>query len=123
MTAWRGWWAPTATASPPMTRSPSPRAADECLLDRLATAAQRACLPTIGCPTAAVVAGSGEFLARRLAKRVIDIGGPIVSLREAWGPLASSAGCAYALAILASERSHGPLVTPRQSPSALDLGE
>jgi (4-(4-[2-(gamma-L-glutamylamino)ethyl]phenoxymethyl)furan-2-yl)methanamine synthase len=96
--------------------------ADECLLNRLATAAHRACLRTIGCPTAAIVAGSGEFLARRLAKRVIDIGGPIVSLREAWGALASSAGCAYALAILASERSHGQLETPRQSPSAHDLG-
>jgi probable H4MPT-linked C1 transfer pathway protein len=76
------------------------RSADECLLDRLARAAERACRPTIGRPTAAIVGGSGEFLARRLARRVIEPDGLIVGLKEAWGPLASSAACAYALAIL-----------------------
>jgi probable H4MPT-linked C1 transfer pathway protein len=96
--------------------------ADECLLNRLASAALRACRPTIGYPSAAVVAGSGEFLARRLAPRVIDLGGPIVGLREAWGPLASSAACAYALAILASERFATPAGDRGQSLAALDLG-
>jgi (4-(4-[2-(gamma-L-glutamylamino)ethyl]phenoxymethyl)furan-2-yl)methanamine synthase len=98
------------------------QAADECLLARLALAAERSCLPTTGRPTAAVVAGSGEFLARRLARRVIEPDGPIVGLKEAWGAVASSAGCAYALAILASERFHTQRENPRQSPSAVDLG-
>jgi probable H4MPT-linked C1 transfer pathway protein len=79
-------------------------AADFCLLNRLLLAAQRVCQTTIGRPAAAVIAGSGDFLARRLALRVIEPAGPIISLKEAWGALASSAGCAYALAALASER-------------------
>ena len=80
------------------------QAADRCLIDRLVLAAERSCRPTIGRPVAAVVAGSGEFLARRLALLVIEPGGPILSLKEAWGPVASSAGCAYALVELAKER-------------------
>ncbi len=81
------------------------QAADLCLMNRLTTAAERACEPTIGRPGAAVIAGSGDFLARRLAGRVIEPNGAIVSLKEAWGALASSAGCAYALVALAAERS------------------
>jgi probable H4MPT-linked C1 transfer pathway protein len=80
------------------------RAADQCLLDRLAHAARLATTPTIGRPTAAVVAGSGEFLARRLAQRLIEPAGSIVGLKDAWGEVASSAGCAYALVRLAAER-------------------
>jgi probable H4MPT-linked C1 transfer pathway protein len=83
------------------------RSADECLMTRLAAAAERACRATVGRPAAAVVAGSGEFLARRLALRVMEPGGPIVSLQEAWGPVASSAGCAHALLVLAEEL-HAP---------------
>jgi probable H4MPT-linked C1 transfer pathway protein len=78
--------------------------ADACLMNRLATAALRACGPTIGQPAAAVIGGSGDFLARRLARRLVGPDGPLVSLKEAWGPLASSAGCAYALVQLAQER-------------------
>jgi probable H4MPT-linked C1 transfer pathway protein len=80
------------------------RAADLCLLDRLTHAAERVCQTRIGRPAAAVIAGSGDFLARRVALRVIEPGGPIISLKEAWGPLAASAGCATALVALASER-------------------
>jgi (4-(4-[2-(gamma-L-glutamylamino)ethyl]phenoxymethyl)furan-2-yl)methanamine synthase len=80
------------------------RAADECLIHRLTLAAERATGPTIGRPTAAVVAGSGEFLARRLARRVIEPNAPIVGLKEVWGAVASSAGCAFALVKIASER-------------------
>jgi len=76
------------------------RAADSALLDRLATAASRA---AVGRPRHAVVAGSGEALARRLAGRVLEPGGSIVSLSEAWGPVASDAACAHALAVLAVE--------------------
>jgi probable H4MPT-linked C1 transfer pathway protein len=82
------------------------RAADDCLIDRLVRAVDRACGPTIGRPHAAVVSGSGEFLARRLARRVIEPDGKIISLKEAWGERASSAGCAFALAVLASERGN-----------------
>jgi (4-(4-[2-(gamma-L-glutamylamino)ethyl]phenoxymethyl)furan-2-yl)methanamine synthase len=80
------------------------QAADRVLLDRLMFAADRACGPTIGRPQAAVVSGSGEFLARRLAGKLCEPDGPIVSLKEAWGPLASAASCAFALLKLARER-------------------
>ncbi len=80
------------------------QAADLVLLDRLMLAADRACGPTIGRPLAAVVSGSGEFLARRLARKLCERDGPIISLKEAWGPLASAAGCAFALLELARER-------------------
>jgi (4-(4-[2-(gamma-L-glutamylamino)ethyl]phenoxymethyl)furan-2-yl)methanamine synthase len=78
-------------------------AADAALISRLESAAERVVVATIGQPRAAVVAGSGEFLARRLASRVVGPDGAIVGLSEAWGPVASSAGCAYALVVLASE--------------------
>jgi len=81
------------------------RAADEALMARLEAAANRACLATVGRPRGAVVAGSGAFLARRLAARVVEPGGPIVELDEAWGPVASAAGCAHALMVLAGEEA------------------
>jgi len=80
------------------------RAADECLINRLVAAAMRAAQPTIDNPATAVVAGSGEFLARRVAGRLVGRDGLFVSLKEAWGPVASSAGCAYAMVRLAAER-------------------
>jgi (4-(4-[2-(gamma-L-glutamylamino)ethyl]phenoxymethyl)furan-2-yl)methanamine synthase len=80
------------------------QAADEALLARLVAAAQKAASATIGRPRAAVVAGSGEFLARRVVQRVVEPGAPIVSLNQAWGPVTSGAGCAHALMILATER-------------------
>lgn len=81
-------------------------AADEVLLDRLETAAARACRAAgTAPPLTAVVAGSGEFLGRRLAKRSIAPGGRTIELKEAWGPVASSAGCASALVALAEERA------------------
>ena len=77
--------------------------ADESLTVRLERAARRVAEATIGRPRNAVVAGSGEFLARRLASRVLEPGGTVVSLAEAWGPVASSAACAHALVELARE--------------------
>jgi probable H4MPT-linked C1 transfer pathway protein len=79
------------------------QAADHCLTDRLVSTAGRACRSTIGRPASAVIAGSGDFLARRVAERLIEPGGRILSLNEAWGPTASEAGCAYALVRLAAE--------------------
>jgi probable H4MPT-linked C1 transfer pathway protein len=80
------------------------QAADDALMTRLIECADRACAE-VGRPRGAVVAGSGEFLARRLALRVVEPGGSILQLREAWGPLASAAGCAHALVVLATERA------------------
>ncbi len=79
------------------------RSAAKCLLHRLAQAAARVCQATIGIADVAVVAGSGEFLARRLAARVLGPDRPIISLAEAWGCAASTAGCARALLMLAVE--------------------
>jgi probable H4MPT-linked C1 transfer pathway protein len=79
------------------------RAADEALLSRLIRCAGRAAAGT-GPPRGAVVSGSGEFLARRLAERLIEPGGPIVGLHDAWGSRASAAACAHALVVLAAER-------------------
>ncbi len=94
-------------------------AACACLLERLARTADRACSATIGRPAAAVIAGSGDFLARRLAEAVIVPGGPIISLNEAWGPVASAAGCAHALVRLAVERfQHEGAFLPSSSPIA-----
>jgi probable H4MPT-linked C1 transfer pathway protein len=88
------------------------RAADDALLARLETAAGRACDRTIGRPGTAVVAGSGEILARRLAMRIIEPGGTIIGLNEAWGPIASTAGCAHALLVLASEQAPALVPSP-----------
>ena len=79
------------------------QAADEKLTARLVEAAQRACAATIGRPAAAVIAGSGTFLASRVAHRLVDLGAPIISLEEAWGAVASAAGCAFALVELGTE--------------------
>jgi probable H4MPT-linked C1 transfer pathway protein len=84
------------------------QAADDALVARLQSVAGRACRATIGCPHFAVVAGSGEFLARRLAQRLIEPGGIIIGLNQAWGSVASTAGCAYALLVLATEHQEQP---------------
>lgn len=70
------------------------RSASEAFLARLVEAAGRA---GEGRPSVVVVSGSGEFLARRLAARLLSSGGRIVSLSGTWGPSASSAACARAL--------------------------
>ncbi len=81
------------------------RDADAVLVDRLVGAAERVALATVGRPVAAVVAGSGEFLARRVAERILAPGGRIISLADAWGPVASSSACALALVRLAAEQA------------------
>jgi probable H4MPT-linked C1 transfer pathway protein len=81
------------------------QAADEAVLARLEAAGLKACGTR---PRHAVVGGSGEFVARRLAQQFLEPGGKVISLEEAWGPVASSAACAHALVILAQEsRDHG----------------
>jgi probable H4MPT-linked C1 transfer pathway protein len=56
------------------------------------------------------VAGSGELLAREALRGDTGLDGvPILSLTETLSPEISRAGCAYALAVLASERIHPPL--------------
>ncbi|WP_152050224.1 hydantoinase/oxoprolinase family protein [Tautonia marina] len=82
------------------------RAADEVLIARLRRSAERACTATVGQPRGAVVCGSGSFLARRVAQHLIEPGDPILAIDDVWGPLASHAGCAYSLVVLAGERAH-----------------
>lgn len=73
-------------------------ATDSALMDRLVAAANRVWLDEMGDrPATVVVAGSGEFLARRVAERVLAPGGSIVSLAQAWGTEASTSACAHAL--------------------------
>jgi (4-(4-[2-(gamma-L-glutamylamino)ethyl]phenoxymethyl)furan-2-yl)methanamine synthase len=79
------------------------QAVDTALLERLETAARRACIST-GHPRSAVLAGSGEFLGRRLATRLLPDSVPIISLEENWGSAGSTAACARALLVLAREK-------------------
>jgi probable H4MPT-linked C1 transfer pathway protein len=83
------------------------RSAQQALMQRLVKAALRVCNETIGKPRVAVVAGSGEFLARRSAEAVLGPDRPILSLAEAWGCTGSTAGCALALLRLAAEPQIG----------------
>ncbi len=55
-------------------------------------------------PMAAVLAGSGEFLARQLLRTGPLQNARVVSLQETLGPEVSACACAYALARLALER-------------------
>jgi probable H4MPT-linked C1 transfer pathway protein len=73
------------------------RSAEKSLRRRLVRAAECACRATIGSPRFAIVAGSGEFLARRVAATLLGSDRPIKSLAEAWGAAASEAACARAL--------------------------
>jgi (4-(4-[2-(gamma-L-glutamylamino)ethyl]phenoxymethyl)furan-2-yl)methanamine synthase len=98
------------------------QAADACLMDRMIHAAERACESTIGRPATAVIAGSGDFLALRLARRLIGPDRPVISLKNAWGEIASSAGCAFALVQLASEQFH-PAPDPLHHPQSKPLVE
>ncbi len=80
------------------------RHADASLMDRLVDSAMRVSRDRLGDrPRVVVISGSGEFLARRLAERIIAPGGSIVSLSELWGRGASDCACAYALMLLAGE--------------------
>jgi uncharacterized hydantoinase/oxoprolinase family protein len=92
--------------------------ADLNLTKRLVHAAQRASRATIGDPVAAVISGSGDFLAARVARHVIPPQAPIISLNEAWGPIASAAGCAYAVVQLAAERLDADRSSAREAPAA-----
>jgi probable H4MPT-linked C1 transfer pathway protein len=78
------------------------RQADRVLEDRLLHAARRACEP-IGPIQTAVLAGSGEFLAHRLADQLLTTGGRVIALSKIWGEKASTAACAYALLALAHD--------------------
>ena len=82
-------------------------AADRRLLDRLAQAARLAAVPTIGHVTAAVVAGSGEFLRRRLASDLLEPDGSIIGLKEAW--------------VLSLHRLGVPMQWLNSRPSGLDM--
>jgi (4-(4-[2-(gamma-L-glutamylamino)ethyl]phenoxymethyl)furan-2-yl)methanamine synthase len=79
-------------------------AADKVLAARLAKSAARVLGTQSDARTIAIVSGSGEFLARRVATRILSAGASVFSLSDALGPSASVAACAYAVMKLASER-------------------
>lgn len=81
------------------------RAVDRLLTARLVEAARRTGEAT-GSPRVAVVSGSGEFLARRVAASLPGSRGVIHSLGSLWGRGASEAACAHALVRIASEQDH-----------------
>jgi probable H4MPT-linked C1 transfer pathway protein len=60
-----------------------------------------------GPPDFVLLAGSGEFLARRVLRRQWSVPPPaVISLAEKLGPELSEAACAHALVVLSSEHSH-----------------
>jgi probable H4MPT-linked C1 transfer pathway protein len=59
-------------------------------------------------PETVILAGSGEFLARKLCTRLRDKSAiRLVSLTEQLGPTISTAACAYAVAVLLTESPEG----------------
>jgi len=59
-----------------------------------------------GPPQSVILAGSGEFLARRVLQRQVSAPPPaVISLAEKLGPRMSEAACAHALVALSSELS------------------
>ena len=58
-------------------------------------------------PTAVVLAGSGEFLARLVLQRLANFPDlSLVTLAQQLGPELSAAACAHAVAVLAAEGRH-----------------
>ncbi len=79
------------------------RRAHRCQVEQLRHAATRAAA-RLSDPQAVVLAGSGEFLARRVVAATPFLSScRVVSLREEMGAAISEAACAYAVAVLATE--------------------
>jgi hypothetical protein len=78
-------------------------AAHWALVSRLADAASRVATAAKIPPTVAIISGSGEFLARAVARRLAGVSS-ILSLCELWGPHASITACAGGLLSLACKR-------------------
>jgi probable H4MPT-linked C1 transfer pathway protein len=72
-------------------------------IDRLAAAVNHVASNMTRRPGVAVLAGSGEFLARRVFEAMDSPPRTVVSLAQAWGAAQSQCACAYALAQLAEE--------------------
>lgn len=70
-------------------------------IDQLASAFDQVSARMARPPGVAVLAGSGEFLARRVLAAMTTPPRTIVSLEQEWGPALSQAACAYAVAQLA----------------------
>jgi probable H4MPT-linked C1 transfer pathway protein len=60
-----------------------------------------------GEPRTIILAGSGEFLARKVIREDLTWDCRLVSLARRLGPELSCAACAYAVAVLAAEGKHG----------------
>jgi probable H4MPT-linked C1 transfer pathway protein len=81
------------------------RALDRLLLERLVTAARR--VHVGDAPPTVVLAGSGAFLAARLARALQPDPSRILDLGKLWGADASHAAAAHAVAILGTEDATG----------------
>ncbi len=79
-------------------------AIQESQLELLSLAAQQVLQRMPAPPGTMILSGEGEFLARSLYKR-LELSSKVVSLSAELGPEVSSAACAHALAVLASERA------------------
>jgi len=83
------------------------REMDRVLLERLARALRSVVRGAGIEPEVAVISGSGEFLARRLARFCFGGRLPLISLLDRWGKEGSAAACARALVVLAEEGEEG----------------
>ena len=93
-----------ATISTEETRSLAERAL-QVQADFLAQAVDHVAGKMAELPSVVVLAGSGEFLARRVLEQTKTRWRRIVSLSEKWGPGLSQAACAYAVAQLAAAKN------------------
>ena len=103
-TAWPGWSAPTATAFRQEDALAFAHAAEECLIHRLVRRGRASRGADDRPPGRRGCRRLGRVPGAAAGRRVIEPDGPIIGLKDAWGAVASSAGCAFALVKLAAER-------------------
>jgi len=104
-----GWRACSGARRGGLHRGPARQFASECTKKQsaLIRGAVENCLAAVACPSAAdrwFLAGSGEFLARRVILDLPCLPAEQIALRSAelLGPEVSAAACAHALAVLAA---------------------
>ncbi len=92
---------------------------DARLFDRLVCEAGRVLGGVGGSPPTIVTAGSGAFLASRLARVLQPDPARVLDLGTLWGASASHAAAAHALAILAAEEEEGRPARMEPAPEAI----
>lgn len=93
---------------------------DLLLMNRMARGARRVLGGQADSAFNVVIAGSGAFLASRLARLLQPDPSRVLDLASVWGAGASSAAAAHAVAVLAAEEgAGGPLSRARPTPSTI----